>query len=221
MAATNSHGAGPAATARVTTSGPSPSAPARAPISLHLTPVTHAVAGQPFRITVQVTRTGSPIGLPGIPVTIRLTPRAGQAPHPVQVLTSTGGLASTVISAATNATVSVVAGATPTTAPSATDATIIVTPAVTAVLSATTVRPGQSVTLTGATSPLFAGERIYRQGYYSGAWHNWATALIDRNGHYGFSFAPTVVTVDRYRDVLATTTLHQVAASNERDLRVA
>ena len=221
VAATNSHGAGPAATARVTTSGPAPSAPPRAPISLHLTPVTHAVAGQPFRITVQVTRTGSPIGLPGIPVTIRLAPRAGQAPHPVQVLTGTGGLASTVISAATNATVSALAGATPTTAPSATNATIIVTPAVTAVLSATTVRPGQSVTLTGATSPLFAGERIYRQGYYSGAWHNWATALIDRNGHYGFSFAPTVVTVDRYRVVLATTTLHQVAASNERDLRVA
>ncbi|MDX6266565.1 MAG: lysozyme, partial [Frankiales bacterium] len=93
-------------------------------------------------------------------------------------------------------------------------------PTLTAVLSAATTRVGQPVTLTGATSPRFAGERLYRQGYYSGAWHTWATTAVDSTGHYRFVITPTVAALNRYRVVLLATPAHPRATSPERDLRV-
>lgn len=221
VAATNARGTGTAATVTVTTTAAAAST-AAVPVAtaVHLTLAKAIVSGQPTRVYLQVTRAGTTTGLSGIPVTVRLAPKAGAAPAVVQVVTGTGGLTSAVFRPYTNATVTAAATKTATSAASTVAAAMTVKPALTALLSATTVRHGHSVTLSGATSPLFAGERVYRQGYYSGAWHNWASTLVDRYGHYRFAFTPTVVTVDRYRIAIASSSLHASGVSPYRDLRV-
>ena len=221
VAATNALGTGPTAAVTVTTAAASSSTTVLpTPTAVRLTWATPVLAGQLTRVTVRVVRYGTTTGLPGIPVTVRLAPLKGVAPAAVTALTGTGGLASVVFRPWTNATVSAVAAKTSSTASSTTSGALTVRPSVTAVLSATTVRSGTSVSLSGATSPLYAGEHLYRQGYYSGAWHNWASVAVDSTGHYRFTFTPTVVTVDRYRVVLPASTLHATGITPYRDLTV-
>lgn len=78
-------------------------------------------------------------------------------------------------------------------------------PGLTAQLSRGSTRAGSSVVLRGAANRAFAGRRVYRQGYYSGAWHNWASALLSASGTYTFSITPTVRTTDIYRTYLPAT----------------
>jgi hypothetical protein len=43
-----------------------------------------------------------------------------------------------------------------------------------------------------------AGRTVYRQGFYSGAWHTWATTKVSAAGTYSFAIRATVP-VNYYR----------------------
>lgn len=113
--------------------------------------------------------------------------------------------------------VSATAGAVPVAPPSA---PVLVRPVLTAVLSSVVTTSGHSVVLSGQTSAAFAGQRVYRQGYYSGAWHTWASTLVDTSGRYRWVVTPTVVTVNHYRVWIGATALHLAAVSRTVDLTV-
>jgi len=72
-------------------------------------------------------------------------------------------------------------------------------PTVSVKLSATTTRVRSSVTMSGKVSPASAGQKVYRQGYYGGAWHTWASTTVSSTGGYSFRITPTVKAVNVYR----------------------
>ena len=69
---------------------------------------------------------------------------------------------------------------------------------ITAALSSSNVRSGTVTYLRGATSRSLAGRTVYRQGYYSGSWHTWATTKVSATGTYAFAIRATVP-VNYYR----------------------
>ena len=85
--------------------------------------------------------------------------------------------------------------------------------ALTAVLSSTTTTVGHSVLLSGRTSSRAAGVHAYRQGWYGGAWHTWATTLVSATGTYRFVITPTVKATNYYRVALPATAAHPGAVS--------
>jgi hypothetical protein len=88
-------------------------------------------------------------------------------------------------------------------------------------LATTTTHVDGYVVLTGRTSALFSGERVLRQGYYSGGWHTWAVATVSAGGTYRFTIHPTVATVDYYRVLLPRSATHPAGHSYTVALRVA
>jgi GH25 family lysozyme M1 (1,4-beta-N-acetylmuramidase) len=97
---------------------------------------------------------------------------------------------------------------------------IVVRPVLTATLSSTTVRANHSVTMRGTVSPVLAGATVYRQGYYDGGWHTWATAKVRTDGTFSFTITPTVKTTDVYRVYLPGRTSLGSASSPRLYLKV-
>jgi hypothetical protein len=93
-------------------------------------------------------------------------------------------------------------------------------PGLTLHLSSSTTRVNHSITAYGATSPLYSGETVLRQGYYSGGWHTWARATVGLRGHYSFTITPTVATTDYYRVYLRRSATHPAGASRTVALTV-
>lgn len=77
--------------------------------------------------------------------------------------------------------------------------TVQVRPVVRAALSATTVLAGHTVVLSGQVVPGLGGRTVYRQGWYNGGWHTWASAVLPSTGLFRFAVTPTVRTTDVYR----------------------
>ncbi len=190
------------------------------PTAVAVTLPRSALSGSPSWFVVNVRRAGGNVALAGVPVVIAFIPRAGAAPAPVRVLTDATGRAAALFRPAVDGDVTATVAASARYAGTSARAVLTVQPVVSAVLSATTTRVGQSVVLAGATSSLFAGERVYRQGLINGAWHTWAVGLVDRTGRFRFVVTPTVAAVNRYRILILASRLHSAGASVSRDLRV-
>lgn len=79
---------------------------------------------------------------------------------------------------------------------------------------------GSTVVLSGTTTRLLAGERIYRQGYYDGGWHTWASTIIGDRGRFRFVIHPTVATTNVYRLVVKASPLHLWGKSTTLRLKV-
>jgi lysozyme len=94
------------------------------------------------------------------------------------------------------------------------------TAAITARLSKTSTTPGRPVTLSGSTTPALAGQTLSRQGFYSGAWHTWATTRVDESGRFRFTITPTVKAVNRYRVYLSSGSTRGPSASPTLTLTV-
>jgi len=92
--------------------------------------------------------------------------------------------------------------------------------AVTVTLSSATTTPRHSVTMSGKVSPAHAGDTVLRQGYYSGAWHVWATTTTRADGSYRFAITPSVKAVNHYRVYVRATSRHSAATSATADLTV-
>jgi lysozyme len=84
---------------------------------------------------------------------------------------------------------------------------------ISAVLSARTASPGDAVTLRGTVNPVLKGRTVYRQGFYSGAWHTWATTKVHASGSFSFTIRPKNKAVNTYRVYLPGSATHQPATS--------
>jgi lysozyme len=94
------------------------------------------------------------------------------------------------------------------------------TATITATLSRTSTTRRRPVTLTGTVDPPLPGQTLYRQGYYSGAWHTWATTQVDASGRFRFTITPTVKAVNRYRVYLSSSSDHGPSSSPTLKLTV-
>ncbi len=104
--------------------------------------------------------------------------------------------------------------------PATSTRTVVLAPVVTAQLAAAAVRLGVSTALRGMLRPAFPGQLVYRQGYYSGAWHTWAGTRTSATGTYAFAVKPTVRAVNTYRVWVPASSTHSAAASPTVLLRV-
>lgn len=91
---------------------------------------------------------------------------------------------------------------------------------ITAALSATSTTRNKSVTLRGRVTPVVVGQTVYRQGYYSGAWHTWSSTAVTRSGTYSFTITPTRKAVNTYRVLLPATSKHKASVSGTVRLTV-
>ncbi|MGZ6826631.1 MAG: GH25 family lysozyme, partial [Mycobacteriales bacterium] len=205
VAAVNGYGTGAAASAAATTTG-------QLATALRLSGPTTVMSAAPATYSVVVTRSGTTTPVSGAAVVLRLAPRAGTAVS-VRLVTDATGRAHAVLRPVTTATVSATLPATSALAASSASVGVAVRPVVTAGLTAARVSLGHWVGLNGATSPLFAGERVYRQVWVGGAWRTYATAVLDGAGRYHFGIKPTVAAVYRYRVLLPGTALHVTGGS--------
>lgn len=83
---------------------------------------------------------------------------------------------------------------------------------ITAALSSSNVRSATITYLRGATSRALAGKTVYRQGYYSGSWHTWATSKVSATGTYSFAISATVP-VNYYRAAVQSTSGSWIASA--------
>ena len=207
LAAANITGTGPPASLRV---------PITAPTRLDVTTV--ALPRDRVQLNFSVRRTDLTHGLAAAPVTVQLRPRVGAAPKPFTVTTDTtgGGTVTLHPSLTTDVRLSYPGTALLTT--STTTLVLTVRPVLTARLSVSQVRPGSTVTLSGATRATLVGALIYRQGFYGGGWHTWALTNVKRDGTYTFTIRPSAP-INYYRLWLQSTPGYVSAASPTLALR--
>ena len=208
VAAVNATGTGPVATVSAT-----PLAPTRVVLT----------SATPGTVTATVTRSDTGGPLAGVAVTVALKPRSGAAPAPYSATTGATGQVDVPVGTAvtTDVTVTVSQSAAATAAVARTTVAAVVTRvALTLKLSATTIRAGRTVTFTGTTSKALAGETVYRQSWYGGAWHTRATGKVAATGTAVFTVRPLAKSTGTYRLWIPATTGHTAAASASVTLRV-
>jgi hypothetical protein len=105
-------------------------------------------------------------------------------------------------------------------APATGSAVLTATASLTLRLSATRVGAGKAVTFTGTTSKLYAGETVYRQSWYGGAWHDRGSAKVGATGTVTFAVKPLTRSTSTYRLWLPATSAHSAAGSKSAVLRV-
>jgi hypothetical protein len=76
---------------------------------------------------------------------------------------------------------------------------INVKPAVKATLSRTSVPRNTSVTVSSSVAPSHAGQTVYLQRYYSGAWHNSLSKTLSSSSTAAFAFAKSAAGTYTYR----------------------
>ncbi|MEO7746119.1 MAG: GH25 family lysozyme [Actinomycetota bacterium] len=186
--------------------------------------VTSSVAvprvGQRTTVRVVLTRADTRAPLGGRAVTVSFTPTRGPVPKPVTLTTSAAGVATTTLTPQANVVVAVRSAA-PDALTLVTRTTVKVKPVVGGVLSAVAAAPTARVTLAGRTSPLFYGERVFRQVLEGGRWVIVAAAPISRVGTYELAFAaPAKPGTMVVRVLLGRTRLHEANASGALRLAV-
>jgi lysozyme len=170
--------------------------------------------------TATVTRADTGAPLAGVAVTVRLRPRAGAVPAPPPAVTDAAGRVTVPARPAVTTDVSVSVPRSATLAPATGSAVLTATASLTLRLSATRVEAGKAVTFTGTTSKLYAGETVYRQSWYGGAWHDRGSAKVGATGTVTFAVKPLTRSTSTYRLWLPATSAHSAAGSKSAVLRV-
>lgn len=172
-------------------------------LSGRLTSGREGVAGQP--VTLHVRRRGTTTWLPQTTVTTR-SDGTWSAPHRPTV---------------NHEYAARYAGRTGERAPASSPvARVDVRTAVTAALSASSVRRGTTVRLTGRVTPAHPGQSVLRQAYVDGAWRTWATATLSATGTYAFAITSRSPATLTYRVVKPADADHATGVSATRVLRV-
>jgi GH25 family lysozyme M1 (1,4-beta-N-acetylmuramidase) len=180
---------------------------------------TVAVPKVGVRLNITVRRTGQTRGLAAAPLTIQVRPRRGPVPSPLKVISDSAGRRTFQVRPQVTTDIQISYPGTPLLMPST--KTVVITaarPVLTARLSAAQIPRGATATLSGATSPFLAGVTVYRQGFYDGGWHTWATTAVRPGGTYSFTIRPTL-TPNSYRLWLPGTRAYASAASPTVTLR--
>lgn len=207
VAVGSSLGTGPAA--RVTAAATSPLAPTRVTVTLS-SPV---LSGRPLTVTVHAVHADTGTGLVGLPVTVALSPRAGSVPAEQHLVTDASGAATATVWPAVTGTITASLPQSALTAASGVSVLAQVRPRLPVALSSPITIRNQPVVLSGSTSSLLAGERLYEQRYDAGAWRTVASTLVDPVGRYRFVVTPTVAGSSPFRLWLRASRLHLAAPS--------
>ncbi len=177
-------------------------------------------AGQAVTVTVRVLRSDTGTALAGRHVTVSVLPSRGAAPRPLDLVTSATGVVSTVLHPQVTTAVVVRSAAAGLVAASARGG-VAVTPVLGAVLSATTVPRSGTVTLSGRTGPLLAGELVQRQVLVKAVWRTVATVRVATGGGYAFVVkAPAAAGAQVMRVHVGTTARHLGNSSGQVRLTV-
>ncbi len=191
------------------------------PVALTVTPAQSTVRpGTAVTLSVRLARTDTAAPLPGAAVVISTLPAGTTTWVPAAtVLTDATGMATWTYPADVTTVVQLSwAPTTPHWAPATATTTLAVKPAVTASLSAPTVRMTHAVTLAGHASTVLAGRRIYEQRWYRGAWKNVASQVLTDTASYSFVVTPMTRGTYRYRVVVPARAAYLVATSRVRVL---
>jgi GH25 family lysozyme M1 (1,4-beta-N-acetylmuramidase) len=180
---------------------------------------TVAVPKVGVRLNITVRRTDQTRGLAAAPLTIQVRPRRGPVPSPLKVISDSAGRRTFQMRPQVTTDIQISYPGTTMLMPST--RTVVITaarPVLTARLSAAQIPRGATATLSGATSTFLAGVTVYRQGFYDGGWHTWATTAVRSGGTYSFTIRPTS-TPNSYRVWLPGTRAYASAASSTVTLR--
>lgn len=169
-------------------------------------------------VQVKVTRPTTQQAIRNAQVTVNITPELGNPRVPQVVYTDAEGIAAVRFKSQVDAGISVATTAGAWYSAVTKSSSVRIRPTIKADLSAAVIHRGTSARLTGSTSTLLAGERVYRQTYTGGRWVTRAYRIVSATGTY--SFKVTVPTAGRrvYRVVLPSTSHHLRVVSRTRTL---
>lgn len=214
VAAGNTFGTG--TTARVTAAPARPLAPTRVTVTLS----SGTSAGQLLTVSVHAVRTDTGANAAGLPVSVAMAPRAGAGPAVQYVVTDVDGVATATMQPAVTGMIFVRLLVTSTTAAASVSVLAQVHPVLPVALSSLSGSGSQPVVLSGSTSPMLAGERLYAQRYVGGTWRTVTSSLVDRAGRYRFVIDATASGSTLYRLWLRASRLHSAGPSRAVPLPV-
>ncbi len=169
-------------------------------------------------VQVKVTRPGTQQAIRNAKVTVNITPELGSPRVPQVVYTDAEGIAAVRFKSQVDARIAAATTSGAWYSAVTKSSSVRIRPTIKADLSAAVIRRGTSARLTGSTSTLLAGERVYRQTYSGGRWVTRAYRIVSATGTY--SFKVTVPTAGRrvYRVVLPSTSHHLRVVSRTRTI---
>jgi len=169
-------------------------------------------------VQIKVSRADTLQAIRNTEVTVAITPELGAPRTPLTVYTDAEGITAVRFKSQVDARISVATTAGAWYSAVTKSSPVRIRPTIKADLSATAIRRGTPARLAGSTSPLLAGERVYRQTYSGGRWVTRAYRIVSATGTY--SFKVTVPTAGRrvYRVVLPSTSHHLRVVSRTRTL---
>jgi GH25 family lysozyme M1 (1,4-beta-N-acetylmuramidase) len=191
------------------------------PTTLDTTVKSSATFGASLPLQAMLMRADTHAALPGQQVLVFR--REGPNDGWVQVRklsTNSSGLASTVLRPKRSAQLEAVFPGAAGVQRSETFENYVVRPVVTAALSATTVKHGTLVTISGSAAPFRTHQTVQRESFYGGAWHVVATSRIGTHGKFHFTLTPKRTSVSEIRIVVAATKWRGVGHSRVLTLNV-
>ena len=171
-------------------------------------------------VQVKVSRGDTLQAIRNAEVTVAITPELGASRTPRTVYTDAEGIVSVTFRSQVDTAVTVTTtGGAWYSAVTKRNA-VRIAPTLTASLSASVVRRKGVVRLAGSTSPLLAGERVYRQLFTGGRWVTKATRVVGATGTYSFTVTTTTTGRKVQRVLLPSTSHHLRVVSRTRTLIV-
>ena len=171
-------------------------------------------------VQIKVSRPDSSQAIRNAEVTVAITPELGPPRTPRTIYTDAEGIASVRFSSQVDTAVTVTSTGGAWYSAVTKRANVRIAPTLTASLSASAVRRKGLVRLAGSTSPLLAGERVYRQLFSGGRWVTKATRVVGATGTYSFTVTTTTTGRKVQRVLLPSTSHHLRVVSRTRTLIV-
>ncbi|HCK78741.1 MAG TPA: hypothetical protein DHW34_01855 [Actinobacteria bacterium] len=186
VAAENVAGIGPTAVATATIAAYDPLSVRPSATTLTIARPVAASGASWFPVQVRLVRTDTGQALPGAVISVVSQPELSGSPTAVGVTTDTEGTATAWLRAAIDTQVTATVPASAWNSSGTAVGSVRVRPALSAVLSTTSVKRTGVVRLRGGTTPLLAGETVYRQIYTAGRWVTKSSAVLSVTGRYSF-----------------------------------
>ncbi|MEI6364839.1 MAG: GH25 family lysozyme [Actinomycetes bacterium] len=169
-------------------------------------------------VQIKVSRADTLQAIGNAEVTVAITPELGAPRTPRTVYTDAEGIVSVTFRSQVDTAVTVTTTGGAWYSAVTKQTAVRIAPTLTASLSASVVRRKGVVRLAGSTSPLLAGERVYRQLFTGGRWVTKATRVVGATGTYSFTVTTTTTGRKVQRVLLPSNSHHLRVVSRTRTL---
>jgi len=169
-------------------------------------------------VQIKVSRADTLQAIGNAEVTVAITPELGAPRTSRTVYTDAEGIVSVTFRSQVDTAVMVTTTGSAWYAAVTKRNAVRIAPTLTANLSASVVRRKGVVRLSGSTSPLLAGERVYRQLFTGGRWVTKATRVVGATGTYSFTVTTTTTGRKVQRVLLPSNSHHLRVVSRTRTL---